>query len=69
VASVGAIVAANSEPAIRSGAVICAQRALTADGNSAVFDVNGAHFECTTKTGVDPLTRIRISKLKNALPH
>ena len=63
VASVGAIVAANSEPAIRSGAVICAQRAMTADGNSAVFDVNGVRFQCTTTTGVGATTRIRLSKL------
>ena len=69
VSSAGAIVAANSEPAIRSGAVICAQRALTADSKSAIFEVNGTHFECSTKTGVDPLTSIRISKLKDAQQH
>ncbi len=68
VASVGAIIVSNSEPAVRSGAVLCAQRALTADHNSDVFDVNGAHFECTSANGVAPSTSIRISKLKDVPP-
>lgn len=68
VASAGAVVIANTEAAIRSGAILCAQRAMTADGNSATFDVNGARFECVTTTGVNGSTRIHISKLKDAPP-
>ncbi|MFA5955608.1 hypothetical protein [Hyphomicrobium sp.] len=68
VASAGAVVVANTEAAVRSGAILCAQRAMTADGNSATFDVNGARFECVTTTGVNGSTRIHISKLNDAPP-
>ncbi len=68
VASVGAIVASSTEPAIRSGAVLCAQRALTSADSSAAYDVNGVHFECTTTTGIGQATNIRISKLDVQAP-
>ncbi len=68
VATAGSIIASNREPAIRSGAVLCAQRAMTAEGHSAVYDVNGARFECVTTTGVGAATRIRISKLRQTSP-
>jgi len=68
VAAAGAVVAAQREPAIRGGAVLCAQRAMTAEGNTAVYNVNRTHFECTTTTGVGASTRIRISKLRQEIP-
>lgn len=68
VAAAGSVVAAQREPAIRAGAVICAQRAMTADGNTAVYNINGTHFECVTTAGVGASTQIRISKLRISAP-
>jgi hypothetical protein len=64
--SAGAVVASSTTAAIRSGAVLCAQRAMTAADNTAVYDANGIRFECTTTSGADGSTRIRLSKLKEA---
>jgi len=66
--SAGAAVASTTTSAIRSGSVLCAQRAMTADKNTTTYDVNGIHFECTTTTGVDGSTRIRLSKIKDTQP-
>ncbi|MFT3729993.1 MAG: hypothetical protein QM780_01020 [Hyphomicrobium sp.] len=67
-ASAGAVISASTTSAIRSGSVLCAQRAMNANDNSAIYDVNGIHFECVTTTGTGGSTRIRISKLKEAPP-
>lgn len=64
VAAAGAILVSTTEPAIRSGAVLCAQRAMNAEGNTTVYDVNGAHFDCSTTTGIGASTRIIVSKLQ-----
>jgi hypothetical protein len=66
--SAGAVVAATTTSAIRSGSVLCAQRAMTADNNTTTYDVNGVHFECTTTMGVGGSTSIRLSKLKGTPP-
>lgn len=68
VASAGAIAAASTTAAIRSGSVLCAQRAMTSPDNSAIYDINNMRFACTTTTGVGGETRIRISKFKAAAP-
>lgn len=68
VSSAGAIVMASSRSAIRSGSVLCAQRAMASDDNNAVYDVNGDRFECRTTSGVGGSTVIRISRLKTATP-
>lgn len=62
VAAAGAILISTTEPAIRSGAVLCAQRAMTAEGNTTFYDVNGAHFDCSCTTGVGASARISVSK-------
>ena len=68
VASAGAVVESSTHSAIRSGSVLCAQRAMAADDNNAVYDINGMRFECTTTSGTGGATRIRISKLQAAQP-
>lgn len=68
VASAGAIVAANTSSAIRSGSVLCAQRAMASPDSNAIYDINNLHFACTTTTGVGGETRIRISKFKTPAP-
>ena len=66
--STGAVVLASTGAAIRSGSVLCAQRAMTATTSNAVYDVNGMRFECTTTSGPGGSTLIHISKLKEAQP-
>ncbi|CCB64086.1 hypothetical protein [Hyphomicrobium sp. MC1] len=66
VSSAGAIVMASSRSAIRSGSVLCAQRAMASDDNNAIYDINGDRFECRTTSGVGGSTLIRISKLKTS---
>ncbi|MES1180194.1 MAG: hypothetical protein ABUL43_03260 [Hyphomicrobium sp.] len=67
-ASAGAVISSRSNSAIRSGSVLCAQRAMNASDNSAIYDVNGVHFECVATTGTGGSTHIRISKLKEEPP-
>jgi hypothetical protein len=66
--SAGAVIASTTTSAIRSGSVLCAQRAMTADNNTTTYDINGVHFECTTMTGIGGSTHIRLSKLKEVPP-
>jgi len=66
VSSAGAIIMASTTSAIRSGSVLCAQRAMTSDDNNAIYDINGDRFECRTTSGVGGSTLIHISKLKAA---
>mgnify|MGYP000031693837 FL=1 len=61
-ASVGAIVVSSSEPAVRSGSIICAQRAMQENGHN-VFDVNDARFVCASSEGANGSTHIIISRL------
>jgi hypothetical protein len=58
-ASAGAIVVSNSQPAVRSGSILCAQRAMQESGHN-VFDVNNARFECASSAGA---THIIISRI------
>ncbi|WP_409562409.1 hypothetical protein [Hyphomicrobium sp. MC8b] len=68
VSSAGAIIMATTRSAIRSGSVLCAQRAMASDDNNAIYDINGDRFECRTTSGVGGSTLIRISKLKTPPP-
>jgi hypothetical protein len=66
-ATVGAVVVSNTEPAIRSGAILCTQRAMNENGQD-VYDANGARFKCTSSNGVNGSTAITISKLNDTQP-
>lgn len=66
--SAGSVLTSAGTSAIRSGSVLCAQRAMASDNNNAVYDINGMHFECTTTSGAGGSTLIHVSKLKEAAP-
>ncbi len=66
-ATIGSVVVSTTEPAIRSGAILCTQRAMDEQGHD-VYDINGARFKCTSSEGANGSTAILISKLKTPEP-
>jgi hypothetical protein len=67
-AAMGSITTSISDAAVRSGAILCAQRALREGQGTATFEANDLHFQCQSTTGVGAATKIEITKMKPAVP-